>query len=1345
MFAAKSHTNTTKSKPDGPFFSPMVQPKLKVNKPGDKHEQEADTMADKVVNQSSGDASPLTVVKSPVLQSKVEDEDVQTMPIQRSEEEEAIQMLEEEEAVQTKGEAEEYIQTKEEESIQTKVSTTFTSKSSSSLEGNLQNSKGSGVPMDQETKNLMESAFGADFSNVRIHTNNNAVQMSNQLGAKAFTHGADIYFNEGNYDPGSKSGQHLLAHELTHTLQQGAATLQLKQSDFSSAPEMIQGFGVLDIIPDWIKNDARNIPGYSLFTVVISYDPLTGNEVDRNAINLIQGLLELIPVAGPAIFDKLQEYGILEQAFNWVNGKLSELGLNSNSILELFEEAWDEMSFPYDNAIAIITRKFNTLLGRIRRFVLSLFDQLMTWIKESLIDVAEPYLEENEAWSLLKKVIQYDPLRGREVKASTVEILEDFLILIGKETELEQMKERGTLQETADWLDTQIGAFMGLLEQLKTLVNTAWEAIQPENLPNILESFTTLATQAGQFLQGLWDFASTVADEVLKLIKESLLGWLNTFAADIPGFTLLTTIIGRNPLTDEVVVRTVQNIIRGFMGLIPGGEAKYQELSQSGVIPRAAAQIEALIAELGLSTEAIVQLFRDVWNSFTIDDLLEPLAAFERVLARFGETISRLVSFVARVVMVLVELLLEIMGIPPDMIANIMANAISAFENIKNDPLGFLMNLMNALKTGFLQFLNNIGTHLLSGIQNWLFGTLADAGVQIPSDFSIQSLLGMAMEVLGVTVDNVLDRLEQRIGAERMAQIRSVIDKLSGIWSFVKDVIERGPIAIWEYIQNQISNLWDVIRDGIMGFIQERVIQQAIGWLLSFLDVTGIMPVIRGVQTVFNAVMSFVEKLREILEIVNSFVAGIAQIASGSIQAAASFLERALADGIPVAISFLARQLGLGDISEKIAEMIENTRAMINEAIDWLINKALETGTAFLSTLGVGGSNNANTESAEANDSGNENRGENIIGLSKQVNVDGGHTLKIEGSLLNAKVNVYSEKQSLNDLLIEKQQEIKANKETDSEYEAKSQAILRLFSEKTSLDTNIAAYKSAVDNAYIAGHGNTPVRAAYELVQTNLTNITQDLIIIGVLDFNKELPVSHVTFETDSKGRAYMLRAAPLSKIPGNTRGSTPTQDPQGWSNIPVNLRQSGAWVRAHMLNHRLHGPGTRENLFPGTRDMNLRDMEAQVEHFAKQAVWDNDQVIYYNVDVSYGHQGVFEDIPNIVVMSFGSYDVETNTPGSAVKTRTFTQSTPTTALRTTINSSSAGALNSKAIESGETSGLGLSGFFRRLVEKRPSGGYSDKANVESVVAKEYSYDSAFKSAFTKFTQLVDSNVLEFN
>jgi peptidoglycan hydrolase-like protein with peptidoglycan-binding domain len=74
--------------------------------------------------------------------------------------------------------------------------------------------------MDAATRSEMESSFGADFGRVNIHTDAEAVQMSKELGAQAFTHGNDVYFNKGKYNPGSGEGKHLLAHELTHTIQQ---------------------------------------------------------------------------------------------------------------------------------------------------------------------------------------------------------------------------------------------------------------------------------------------------------------------------------------------------------------------------------------------------------------------------------------------------------------------------------------------------------------------------------------------------------------------------------------------------------------------------------------------------------------------------------------------------------------------------------------------------------------------------------------------------------------------------------------------------------------------------------------------------------------------------------------------------------------------------------------------------------------------------------------------------------------------------------------------------------------------------------------------------------------------
>ncbi len=142
--------------------------------------------------------------------------------------------------------------------------------------------------------------------------------------------------------------------------------------------------------------------------------------------------MSMVPF-GNILYEKLNEYGIIDQVFDWVNGKLGELGLTTNGILDLIEEAWDELSFPYTDALSVIASKFLALVSRVTSFAGGLIEQMMTWVKEALINFAEPYLAENRAWALIKKIIHYDPLRGEEVNAPTVEILEDFLVLIGKD------------------------------------------------------------------------------------------------------------------------------------------------------------------------------------------------------------------------------------------------------------------------------------------------------------------------------------------------------------------------------------------------------------------------------------------------------------------------------------------------------------------------------------------------------------------------------------------------------------------------------------------------------------------------------------------------------------------------------------------------------------------------------------------------------------------------------------------------------------------------------------------------------------------------------------------------
>src|SRR6185436_6786575 len=94
---------------------------------------------------------------------------------------------------------------------------------SSETEGAIDRTRGTGQALDATARSFLEESMGADFSNVRVHTGPQAEALNQSLSARAFTTGSDVFFARGEYQPGSSTGRELLAHELTHVVQQGAA------------------------------------------------------------------------------------------------------------------------------------------------------------------------------------------------------------------------------------------------------------------------------------------------------------------------------------------------------------------------------------------------------------------------------------------------------------------------------------------------------------------------------------------------------------------------------------------------------------------------------------------------------------------------------------------------------------------------------------------------------------------------------------------------------------------------------------------------------------------------------------------------------------------------------------------------------------------------------------------------------------------------------------------------------------------------------------------------------------------------------------------------------------------
>ena len=221
--------------------SRLIQAKLTVGGAGDRYEQEADRVAELVVSDRAGRAHGDSTGQQLGVQRQEDEEEIQTKPlaatitpvVQRQEDEDEIQTKpllqrqEDEEEIQTKPllqrqEDEDEIQTKP--LLQRRVAADGSFDAGPSIEKSLAAHKGGGSPLPEAVRGDMESHFGTSFSSVRVHTDAAAVQMNHDLSAQAFTHGQDIYVNPNNYNPGAEAGKKLLAHELTHVVQQGGAT-----------------------------------------------------------------------------------------------------------------------------------------------------------------------------------------------------------------------------------------------------------------------------------------------------------------------------------------------------------------------------------------------------------------------------------------------------------------------------------------------------------------------------------------------------------------------------------------------------------------------------------------------------------------------------------------------------------------------------------------------------------------------------------------------------------------------------------------------------------------------------------------------------------------------------------------------------------------------------------------------------------------------------------------------------------------------------------------------------------------------------------------------------------------
>lgn len=182
--------------PSGELAQPWIQRKLTLGQPGDKYEQEADRVASQVVQQ----------INAP-----------------------SLSQFNQEQSVQQENELEGEMQAKSLRAAIQRRQAMTDEEASADLESSINSARGGGQPLDAVLQQSMGQAMGADFSGVRVHTDTQSNHLNQSIQARAFTTGQDVFFRSGAYQPGSRGGQELIAHELTHVVQQNGYGVQLRK------------------------------------------------------------------------------------------------------------------------------------------------------------------------------------------------------------------------------------------------------------------------------------------------------------------------------------------------------------------------------------------------------------------------------------------------------------------------------------------------------------------------------------------------------------------------------------------------------------------------------------------------------------------------------------------------------------------------------------------------------------------------------------------------------------------------------------------------------------------------------------------------------------------------------------------------------------------------------------------------------------------------------------------------------------------------------------------------------------------------------------------------------------
>ncbi|UTW11327.1 eCIS core domain-containing protein [Marinobacterium rhizophilum] len=892
-----------------------------------------------------------------------------------------------------------------------------------------------GRPLPATSRAFFEPQLGQDLSRVRIHTDPAAAQTAHDLGARAYAWRQHLVFAPGQWQPESPRGRHLLAHELTHVVQQGATTALpgVQAPAITSSTPRIQGA--------WY-HDVADVAG----DVIDAGSDLASSAIDAGS-DLVEGAVALgadaawaiVRRVAPArlleILDAVRERGFL----GFIRDKISDVASSlfggladrSDTLGTLFT-TFGRLASAAGEIVAGLARgdcePLFAALGQLRDLVGELARDAFDAIAEFFRPVGDFF---SDIWNRYGAPL-FDWLG--EVAGDTWDYVRNLGQQIWDWTRPVVDAIRSVISDAWDWIKQQLGLSSsegnssgGLIQWVKDQAASAWSAIKTELAPvigpiqrlvdkvreilpldaivNFRDTLNGWLEQAGSMAQNLDPSAGgdaaenqvSLRDEILPAIlarieafQGSLVStglWVATHigAAVTQGQAFISGLAGQ-PLLSPVrsafdwlssgltslgnwAAQTVQGLFISLgNGLVRLSTFIRPVLDALQRILQILGNILAFLPDflLGPAWWVLPTCIKDSLKQFFIEQILSRIPLFQQLMA-VGDIWARVQQAALRILQqVFVDgdlggalwtffsSMLNLIGIPAQLVLQIIANAAQAFSDILMDPIGFFGNFLRSIWQGASNFFSNILTHLFNGVTGWLFGQVEEAGITPPDLTSFRSIVDFVFQLMGLTLEHIWSKLGEHIGQPLMERLRGAVELASGAFEWLRIAVTEGPAGLWNLLQQRLGDLWNLVLGSVANWVNTAIIATASRWLLSLLDVSGITPIINALIAVYRAIESFVQYVNELLQILNSVIMGIGEIARGVIDRAAELLESSLASGVPVVVGFLANQFNLGRLGTRIRELVESLRARVDAALDWIIERALRLGQGFLDMLRSG-------------------------------------------------------------------------------------------------------------------------------------------------------------------------------------------------------------------------------------------------------------------------------------------------------------------------------------------------------------------------------------------------------